>query len=111
MTGSGRASESAPESPPESTTAADTALNTPATRELLPEVRLRAAGETLAFLPDGFGERGTALAVEPGSQKAIAPARKTSDFRLIRVNIRAQLRLIESGRKYPSRNDYTGGRF
>ena len=88
MTGSGRASESAPESPPESTTAADTALNTPATRELLPEVRLRATGEALAFSLDGFGERGTALAVERGSQKAIAPARRTKDFRPIRVNIR-----------------------
>jgi hypothetical protein len=87
MTGSGRASESAPESPPESTTAADTALNTPATRGLLPEVRLKATGETLAFSPDGFGARGTALAVEPGSQKTV-PARRTSDFRLIRVNIR-----------------------
>jgi|SRR6516164_4052166 hypothetical protein len=88
MTGSGRASESAPESPSESTTAADTALNTPATSELLPEVRLRATGETLAFSPDGFGKMGTALAVEPDSQKAMPPARRTSDFRLIRVNIR-----------------------
>jgi hypothetical protein len=41
----------------------------------------------LALSPEGFGERGTALAIEPGRQKAIAPASRTTPNNIPRNKI------------------------